>query len=248
MVFVFQNWALRYDADNPVQPRYDLNAPDLYIPTMAYITYVVLAGFVLGEHLHVQCVSRCNAVIMIILCRNSPGMQQRFTPEDLGKQSSTALAVLLLEIAVYSIVLYVTQIPSSLKTLDLVAYAGYKFVPMVSCIVVGILFNGFGYWLALFYCNAALAFFMMRSLYMKLKSSSASSAASADTSFDAHGANVPPHAQFQPPPAAARQQHDFNAGRTRKLYFTGFLVAVQLLVTWWLTRHLIAPSDRQLVL
>lgn len=174
-------------------------------------------------------------------------MQQRFTPEDLGKQSSTALAVLLLEIAVYSVVLYVTQIPSSLKTLDLVAYAGYKFVPMVSCIVVGILFNGFGYWLALFYCNAALAFFMMRTLYMKLKSPSASSDASADTSFDAHGANVH-HPQYQQPPAAARQQHDFNAGRTRKLYFTGFLVLVQILVTWWLTRHLIAPSDRHLVL
>lgn len=48
----FQDWSMKYDHDNPVQPRYDLNAPDLYIPTMAYITFIVLTGFVMGK--------RCN--------------------------------------------------------------------------------------------------------------------------------------------------------------------------------------------
>lgn len=47
--FHLQDWSLKYDQDNPVQPRFDVNAPDLYIPTMAYITYVVLAGLVLGK-------------------------------------------------------------------------------------------------------------------------------------------------------------------------------------------------------
>lgn len=184
---------------------------------MAYITYVVLAGFVLG-------------------------MQQRFTPEDLGKQSSTALAVLVLELLVYTVVLYVTQIPSTLKWLDLLAYAGYKFVAMTTCIVVGIVFNGFGYWLALLYCNAALAFFMTRTLYTKLKSSAAAGAGVGQPQqqqpmYDAYGQPMAGGAQQQ-------QQHDFNAARTRKLYFTGLLVGLQLLVTWWLTRHLIAPADR----
>lgn len=31
-------------------PIYDINAPDLYIPFMAFGTYVVLAGFSLGLH------------------------------------------------------------------------------------------------------------------------------------------------------------------------------------------------------
>lgn len=31
-----------------MQPRYEINAPDLYIPTMAYITYVLAASLVLG--------------------------------------------------------------------------------------------------------------------------------------------------------------------------------------------------------
>lgn len=169
-------------------------------------------------------------------------MQQRFTPEDLGKQSSTALAVLILELLVYTVVLYVTQIPTTLKWLDLLAYAGYKFAAMATCIVIGILFNGFGYWLALLYCNAALAFFMTRTLYTKLKSSGASGAAEQQQqqpAYDAYGNLIP---------AQQQHQHDFTAARTRKLYFTGFVVGLQMLVTWWLTRHLIAPSDRQLVL
>lgn len=29
-------------------PIYDINAPDLYIPFMAFATYVILAGFCLG--------------------------------------------------------------------------------------------------------------------------------------------------------------------------------------------------------
>jgi len=32
----------------PLQPKFDGNAPDLYIPTMAYVTYVLIVGYVLG--------------------------------------------------------------------------------------------------------------------------------------------------------------------------------------------------------
>lgn len=169
-------------------------------------------------------------------------MQQRFTPEDLGKQSSTALAVLLLELLVYTVVLYVTQIPTTLKTLDLLAYTGYKFVAMTSCIIAGILINGPGYWVTLLYCNAALAFFMTRTLYMKLKwsgNATATDVTQHQPTYDAYG-NVMP--------GAAPKHQDYNAARTRKLYFTGFLVGLQVLVTWWLTRYLIAPTSSKLML
>lgn len=44
-----QDWSIKYEADSqPVQPRYEINAPDLYIPLMAYVTYVLVAGLVLG--------------------------------------------------------------------------------------------------------------------------------------------------------------------------------------------------------
>uniref|UniRef100_A0A494B8Y8 Protein YIF1 n=1 Tax=Mus musculus TaxID=10090 RepID=A0A494B8Y8_MOUSE len=46
--YTHQNWKMQYSHDVPLPPRKDLNAPDLYIPTMAFITYVLLAGMALG--------------------------------------------------------------------------------------------------------------------------------------------------------------------------------------------------------
>ena len=28
----FQDWSIKYNKDEPVAPRYEINAPDLYIP------------------------------------------------------------------------------------------------------------------------------------------------------------------------------------------------------------------------
>ncbi|CAB3382666.1 Hypothetical predicted protein [Cloeon dipterum] len=47
--FWHSDWSIKYESESqPVQPRYEINAPDLYIPLMAYVTYVVAAGLVLG--------------------------------------------------------------------------------------------------------------------------------------------------------------------------------------------------------
>ncbi|KAJ8966174.1 hypothetical protein NQ317_009531 [Molorchus minor] len=98
-----RDWSVKYEQDGPVQPRFEINAPDLYIPTMAYVTYLLVAGLVLG-------------------------MQERFNPEQIGILASSALAWCIVELAVYSCTLYITQVETSLRTLDLLAYAGYKFV------------------------------------------------------------------------------------------------------------------------
>lgn len=141
--FTHSDWSLKYDQDNPVQPRYDINAPDLYIPTMAYITYVVLAGLVLG-------------------------MQNRFTPEQLGILASSALAYSMLELIIYSITIYVANIPTKLKTLDLLAYSGYKFAIIVICILISIAFHRVGYYSALIYCSISLGVFLVRISYFIL--------------------------------------------------------------------------------
>lgn len=39
---------MSYQQDTPVAPRFDVNAPDLYIPAMGFITYVLVAGLALG--------------------------------------------------------------------------------------------------------------------------------------------------------------------------------------------------------
>jgi len=132
--FTHKDWSLKFDQENPVQPRYDINALDLYIPTMAYITYVVLAGLMLG-------------------------MQNRFSPEQLGIQASSALAYSIFEMMVYTITLYVANIPTNLKTLDLLAFSGYKFVIMVACVSSSIIFYKSGYYITLVYTCLSLGFF-----------------------------------------------------------------------------------------
>lgn len=134
--FAHRDWSLKYDQENPVQPRYDINAPDLYIPTMAYITYVVVAGFILG-------------------------MQERFSPEQLGIQASSALAYNIFELIVYTITLYVSNISTTLRTLDLVAFSGYKYAIVVAILCASILFGATAYYIALFYCGSTLAFFLV---------------------------------------------------------------------------------------
>lgn len=39
---------MKFSNDKPLTPREDINAPDLYIPLMAFITYILVAGFVFG--------------------------------------------------------------------------------------------------------------------------------------------------------------------------------------------------------
>ncbi|KAK6013195.1 Hrf1 family protein [Ostertagia ostertagi] len=47
--FFHRDWSLKYaGSDEPVPAKDDVNAPDLYIPLMAFITYVIVSGFVLG--------------------------------------------------------------------------------------------------------------------------------------------------------------------------------------------------------
>lgn len=50
-VTVFQDWTCKYSKSEPVAPRYEINVPDLYIPVMAFVTYVLLAGSVLGTQM-----------------------------------------------------------------------------------------------------------------------------------------------------------------------------------------------------
>ncbi|TGZ65979.1 hypothetical protein CRM22_005577 [Opisthorchis felineus] len=101
--FAHTKWSTHFDPSGPVPPGDDLNAPDLYIPLMAFITYVLVSGAIMG-------------------------IQSRFSPELLGILSSEALGWLLLELLVFMFCIYVFNIQSHLSYLDIVAFSGYKFV------------------------------------------------------------------------------------------------------------------------
>ncbi|XP_015584843.1 protein YIF1B-B isoform X2 [Cephus cinctus] len=141
--FTQRDWSVKYEQDGPLQPRYERNAPDLYIPTMAFLTYVVIAGLALGT-------------------------QERFTPEQLGILASSALAWGIIELIVHTITLYVMNLDTSLRTLDLLAYCGYKYVGVNIAVFLSLIFQQLGYYVVLLYFSISLAFFLIRSLKLRV--------------------------------------------------------------------------------
>ncbi|XP_051153892.1 protein YIF1B [Leptopilina boulardi] len=141
--FTHKDWSVKYEQDGPLQPRYERNAPDLYIPIMAFLTYVVLSGLALGT-------------------------QEKFTPEQLGIISSTALAWGVIELLVHTITLYVMNLDTSLRTMDLLAYCGYKYVGINVALAISLIFRKFGYYCTLIYFGICLAFFLVRSLKLRV--------------------------------------------------------------------------------
>ncbi|XP_058799733.1 protein YIF1B-B [Phymastichus coffea] len=141
--FTHKDWSIRYEQDSPLQPRYEKNAPDMYIPMMAFLTYVVVAGLALGT-------------------------QEKFTPEQLGIIASSALAWGLIELFLHIITLYIMNLETSLKYLDLLAYCSYKYVGMNAALLVSLLFKRMGFYTIFTYYSISLSFFLIRSLKLRM--------------------------------------------------------------------------------
>ncbi|KAJ2003239.1 Transport protein yif1 [Coemansia thaxteri] len=121
-------------------PREDANSPDLYIPVMGLVSYVIAIGLIIGRL----------------------GV---FHPEDLGYTASSALGVIVFEVLLIKMFCYLLNVGSELQFLDIVAFSGYKFVTTI--IVVFTQALGPPWWVswsAFIYFGFALAFFMIRSL------------------------------------------------------------------------------------
>lgn len=124
--------------------REDLNAPDMYIPVMAFITYVMLAGLISGIQ------------------------KGRFQPELLWMTGSTALIFSMCEVMFVKTGCYLLGIQPdtdtpSVSILDLLSMSGYKFVPVVVCQLIGLVSSRLKWILFVGFC-ISLAFFVLRSL------------------------------------------------------------------------------------
>ena len=126
-------------------PRDDLNSPDMYIPVMALVTYILLSAMLAGFRDH-------------------------FHPELLGSITTTAIAVILFEILCLKLAMYILSISNDSQLLDLVAYSGYKFVGIIATLVTAeVLTPGGGTggwigWVVFIYTFLANAFFLVRPL------------------------------------------------------------------------------------
>jgi len=142
--FTHSDWSIRYNHDEPVQPRFELNAADLYIPSMAFVTYILVVGYMLG-------------------------MQDRFSPDLLAATASTSLTVLVLELVVIYMTVTIMNINTTLAKCDILAFCMYKYVGMILCLVMGMFFSTTGYYFALAYTALALALFLFRTLHLRVE-------------------------------------------------------------------------------
>merc|ERR1719361_2895420 len=142
--FTRSDWAIKYNQDEPVQPKYDVNAPDLYIPTMAYATYVLLVGYILG-------------------------LRNAFSPDSLATTASSALVWLILEIGIIYLTLTVMSINTSLSKWDILSFSSYKYVGIIAVLISGLLLNTKGYYIGWIYVSIAYMFFLLRTLKLRIE-------------------------------------------------------------------------------
>jgi hypothetical protein len=203
--FINRDWSIKYsNATEPVPPKLDVNAPDMYIPVMAFVTYILIMGITLGR-------------------------QERFSPEELGLQASSALAYFLFEVFIVFVTLQVLSIKSALKTFDIISFCGYKYFGIILCLMGSILISKNAYYIVLVYMCVSLTYFMVRNLKLMILTSH--STASSDQSAQQHQE----HQHSNP-------YENSVQGNKRKVYVLLFISLMQPFLMWWLTRHLIVNA------
>ncbi|XP_028396071.1 protein YIF1B-A-like [Dendronephthya gigantea] len=137
--FTHQNWSIKYNKAEPIAPRYEINAPDMYIPTMSFVTYVLVAGLVMGT-------------------------QDKFSPEQLGITATSAFLWSFVEVMAILFSFYICSVMAEIKALDLVAFCGYKYVGIILCLLAGLVFRSTEYYAVLVWMSLTTAFFLVRTL------------------------------------------------------------------------------------
>ena len=123
-------------------PREDLNSPDMYIPVMAFVTYILLSTLLAG-------------------------MRGVFHPEVMGSTFMYAFLVVVGEILTLKAGTYFLNITNESQLLDLVAYSGYKFLGVIVTLIVSEIVNqgqgtgGWVGWSVFLYTYMANAFFLV---------------------------------------------------------------------------------------
>merc|ERR1712048_100423 len=149
--YIHKEWSSAPMGSNnqPRAPKEDINMPDLYIPFMGLLTYVLLVGIKVGQ-------------------------DQHFTPDQLGASLSTGLGWIIFEVLIVSFVMYLISLRTDMKTYDVVSYLGYKFVPVCALMVGCVFFSSSFYWPIFLFTSASLAFFIAKTMSLKIRAKSTS--------------------------------------------------------------------------
>ncbi|KAF2350913.1 Yif1 family [Trinorchestia longiramus] len=222
--FTHSDWSVKFEQGDGahVQPRHDVNAPDLYIPTMAFVTYILVVGLSLG-------------------------LMNRFSPDALGLQASSAVVWLVLEVCCVLAALHLNSgavVRRPLHALHVLALAGYKYPGMIVMLSAGMLLPGSGYYATQAYCSVALALFMVSVVtvtllwpslcHVVIKLEKLNSGAGAPDRPEEQFRTL--RSQIQSQPGAEDKFGSYGEGSKRRFYLVMLLTLLQPLCMWWLTR------------
>lgn len=137
----------RWHGGDGESPKDNIVQPDLYIPLMSFMTYVLAAGYMLG-------------------------VKDKFSPEQLGILSGSASMCLFLEVGLMVLLFNIFNVRTWYSFLHYVAFCGYKFVPIIAAMLVSLLFRNPGYYATIGYTTLALGYYFLKSFHIAIESSS----------------------------------------------------------------------------
>eukprot|EP01117_Protostelium_nocturnum_P003011 TRINITY_DN1393_c0_g1_i1.p1 TRINITY_DN1393_c0_g1~~TRINITY_DN1393_c0_g1_i1.p1 ORF type:complete len:303 (+),score=68.59 TRINITY_DN1393_c0_g1_i1:65-973(+) len=126
------------EAEVYLPPREDINAPDLYIPLMSFVTYVLTIGYLMGQ-------------------------SNQFTPAVLGNTATAGLLMLALEVGIIKFGFYLLS-AYTCPVMDLVSFCSYKYVGVEVTILAGLLLGKYGFYGFLLVSSLFMAIFMVKTL------------------------------------------------------------------------------------
>jgi len=128
-----------FQENNPYQlPKKSLSSPDLYIPVMAIMTFILMMCF-------------------------TKGMGDNFAPELIGYYLTNCLLASIFEIFVYKIVLVLVHI-RTLSMWDLVALVNYKYVGLCFIMMLNLILSPWFIFLFKLYVSLTIVIFMHHTL------------------------------------------------------------------------------------
>jgi len=142
-----KKWARGTKEGKCLPPKDDHNAPDLYIPVMAFLTYVLVVGVALGQ-------------------------ADSFTPEQLGITASSMLVWLCVEVVAVKLGLFLLGAGSALPWREVVANCGYKYVSMTLTLLTAVVTSSStAYYCALCATSLSLAHCLIRTMRLSVLAS-----------------------------------------------------------------------------
>lgn len=144
-----QNWTRMTTADTAgssgavsyAPPSEDVNAPDLYIPLMSFVTYILLWSIF-------------------------QGLKGDFHPEVFGYLASQTLACSFVDILIFKVGLYLLNCSTQSSLWDLISFSGYKYVSIIVLLCCKNMVTGSSlvFYGVMLVVVSGLALFLMRSL------------------------------------------------------------------------------------